>query len=240
MVASAATGAFRPSSIGSPSLPSYTWPGTGGRPRRAEVSFAYQRGRSWVDALTMAIAYRDRGLRFVVRADIADFFGSVDHQVLHGMVSGSLADPVVSRIVHGWVTAPMLTAAGLRTRVRGIPEGAPVSPTLANFYLREFDSRVDGRHGRLVRYADDIALFCVDFDAAVNGARQIGAELAALSLRLHPDKTQITTFNAGFSMLGWVFDGDRGRPEQPNPHWTHPLLNAAQPGRLPGGDGSRR
>ncbi|MFY1637462.1 hypothetical protein ACN27F_30030 [Solwaraspora sp. WMMB335] len=91
--------------------------------RRAEVSFAYQRGRSWVDALTMALAYRDKGLRYVVRADIADFFASVDHQLLHEMVSGSLADPAVSRIVRGWFTTPMLTAAGLRTRGRGVPEG---------------------------------------------------------------------------------------------------------------------
>ncbi|MFV2099182.1 reverse transcriptase domain-containing protein [Micromonospora sp. LOL_014] len=208
--------------------------------RRAEVSFAYQRGRSWVDALTMALAYRDKGLRYVVRADIADFFASVDHQLLHEMVSGSLADPAVSRIVRGWFTAPMLTAAGLRTRVRGVPEGAPISPTLANLYLREFDARVDGRHGRLVRYADDLALFCLDLDAAISGARQIGAELAALNLRLHPDKTQITTFDAGFSMLGWVFDGEHGRPEQPNADWTHPLLNTPRRGKLPASNGSRR
>ena len=49
---------------------------------RAEVSFAYRRGRSWVDALARAGRCRAQGLRWVFRTDIADFFGSVEHDLL--------------------------------------------------------------------------------------------------------------------------------------------------------------
>jgi len=175
-------------------------------PARAEVSFAYQRGRSWVDALARAGQYRAQGLRWVFRTDIADFFDSVEHDLLRAVVRTQVPDPAMVELVDAWVQAPALTPKGLQARPRGLPEGAPLSPALANLYLREFDYQVDGRHGRLVRYADDLALFCRDLDAATAGAEHIAAELALLRLRLNPDKTYIATFDAG------VLDAGLGRP----------------------------
>ena len=151
-------------------------------PARAEVSFAYQRGRSWVDALARAGQYRAQGLRWVFRTDIADFFDSVEHDLLRAVVRTQVPDPAMVELVDAWVQAPALTPKGLQARPRGLPEGAPLSPALANLYLREFDYQVDGRHGRLVRYADDLALFCRDLDAATAGAehrRRVGAAAPA-------------------------------------------------------------
>lgn len=190
---------------------------------RAEVSFAYQRGRSWTDALVQAQRYRDAGLRWVFRTDIADYFASVDQAVLARQVAARVRDPQAEELVAGWVSAPTLTPQGLRSRGRGLPEGAPVSPALANLHLREFDEVVDGRFGRLVRFADDLALFCADVDAAVAGAHQIGTELAGLGLALNPAKSCVTSFDAGLRMLGWEFDRVGGRPERERSGWTHPL-----------------
>ena len=188
---------------------------------RAEVSFAYRRGRSWVDALARAGRCRAQGLRWVFRTDIADFFGSVEHDLLRAMVSTQVTDPALVELVDAWVQAPALTQHGLRARTRGLPEGAPLSPALANLYLRRFDDQVDGRHGRLVRYADDLALFCRDLNAATAGAEHVAGELDLLR---HPGKTYIATFDAGFRMLGWVFQGEQGWPEQERRGWTHPLV----------------
>jgi RNA-directed DNA polymerase len=177
-----------------------------------------------VDALARAGRYRTHGLRWVFRTDIADFFASVEHDLLRRAVRTQVTDSAVAALVDGWVRAPALTQEGLRVRPRGLPEGAPLSPALANLYLRRFDGEVDGRHGRLVRYADDIGLFCRDLDTAAAGAEHVGAELALLCLRLNPDKTYLTTFDAGFRMLGWVFRGEQGWPEQQQAGWTHPLV----------------
>ncbi|MGH3911659.1 MAG: reverse transcriptase domain-containing protein [Pseudonocardiaceae bacterium] len=176
-----------------------------------------------MDALARAGRYRAQGLHWVFRTDIADFFDSVEHDLLRAMVSTQVTDPAVVKLVDAWVQAPALTPDGLRTRTRGLPEGAPLSPVLANLYLRRFDDQVDGRHGRLVRYADDLALFCRDLTTAAAGAEHIADELALLRLRLNPDKTYIATFEAGFQMLGWVFQGEQGWPEQQRRGWTHPL-----------------
>lgn len=190
---------------------------------RAEVSFAYQRGRSWTDALHRAHRYREAGLRWVFRTDIADYFASVDHAMLAEQVAVRLQDRQAEELVAGWVSAPTLTSRGLRARTRGLPEGGPISPALANLHLREFDEVVDGRFGRLVRFADDLALFCADVDAAVAGAHQIGEELARLGLALNPTKSCVTSFESGFRMLGWEFDRVGGRPERERCGWTHPL-----------------
>jgi group II intron reverse transcriptase/maturase len=193
-------------------------------PGDCEVSFAYRRGRSWVDALSRARRHGAEGLRWVFRTDIADFFASIDHGRLCAKVESVAPDPGVADLVRGWIAAPVLTPAGLRERFLGLPEGAPISPTLANLFLRDLDVSVDHRHGRLVRYADDLALFCGDFDAAVAGAQDLLVRLTDLGLRPNEEKTYISTFDAGFRMLGWQFRGENGTPERDNPHWTHPML----------------
>ncbi|MGH3623681.1 MAG: hypothetical protein ACRDQ5_18120, partial [Sciscionella sp.] len=78
-------------------------------------------------------------------------------------------------------------------------------------------------YGQLVRYADDLALFCVSLPVAVAGAEHLIAELAELGLRPNVEKTYLSSFDAGFRMLGWVFRGDSGWPEQERSGWTHPL-----------------
>jgi group II intron reverse transcriptase/maturase len=200
--------------------------------RDAGVSFAYRRGRSWVDALGAANRCRDNGLRWVFRTDIADFFAAVDHPILVETLAAVIDDPVAVDLVEQWIAAPVLTDGGLATRTRGVPEGSPVSPALANLYLRTFDERVHGRHGHLVRFADDIALFCTDLEQAVLGGEHLAAVLDELRLELNPDKTSIATFDAGFSMLGWRFQGEHGAPEHDTPGWTHPLTTPATAGAV--------
>ncbi|MCO1575117.1 reverse transcriptase domain-containing protein [Crossiella sp. SN42] len=115
-------------------------------------------------------------------------------------------------LVAQWIAAPMVTEAGPRRARLGIAEGAPISPALANLFLADFDQAVDRRHGRLVRYADDLALFCRDLDTAVAGAEHLLLELAAPGLRPNPDKTYLSSFDTGFRLLGWEFSGGQEYP----------------------------
>ncbi|WP_239331883.1 reverse transcriptase domain-containing protein [Frankia sp. CiP3] len=204
----------------------------------AEVSFAYRRGRSWLDALAQAERCRDAGLRTVLRADIAEFFREIDHDLLRVTLSETIADPEAAALALAWASAPVLTEHGVVNRDRGVPEGAPVSPALANLYLRGFDNAVHGRRGHLVRYADDLAVFCPDEDAALAAAVDVDTALTGLRLRTNPGKTYVSTFDTGFSFLGWVFFRDGGWAESPNEGWTHPMSvgRSASGHRQPSGE----
>ncbi|WP_261553705.1 reverse transcriptase domain-containing protein [Frankia tisae] len=187
-----------------------------------QVSFAYRRGRSWLDALARAEQCRDAGLRTVVRADVADYFARIRHDLLLTALPERLGADGVA-LVAGWISAPLLTEHGIAPRTVGVPEGAPISPALANLYLHPFDTAVHGNPGELVRYADDIAVFCTDTAAAVGAARTSGQALASLGLTMNPDKTYISSFDRGFTFLGWVFYQDGGWEAEPSAGWTHPM-----------------
>jgi len=199
----------------------------------AEASFAYRKGRSWLDALAKVEEARAQGLRNVFRADVANFFDEVDHGLLAQLLGPLVGDPWVRDTVVGWVSAPLVGANGLIERPRGLPQGAPVSPALANHYLAGFDRGLDGRRGRLVRYADDMALFCADEEAAQSIRWDVERGLADLRLRLNMAKSYVSSFERGFSFLGWVFFRDGGYEESPSGRWVHPM--SVGRGRRPGG-----
>jgi RNA-directed DNA polymerase len=186
------------------------------------VSFAYRRGRSWLDALAEAERCRDSGLTTVLRTDVADYFARIRHDLLLASLPPGLAGDATN-LISGWIAAPLLTEYGIVPRSQGIPEGAPLSPALANLYLRSFDEAVHRNPGHLVRYADDVAVFCRDENTAVEAAHTAGRALAELDLEMNPAKTYVSSFARGFSFLGWVFYRDGGWEAEPTVGWTHPM-----------------
>jgi RNA-directed DNA polymerase len=189
----------------------------------AEASFAYRKGRSWLDALARAERSRDQGLRFVMRADIEKFFDRIDHAILARTLASSIGDPRAVDLALSWSAAPTLGANGIEPRPCGVPQGAPVSPALANAYLVDFDRAMEDKRGRLVRYADDIAVFCADLDSAEVARLDAETALLPLRLRLNAAKTYVSSFDRGFSFLGWVFFRDSGHEEMPGDTWIHPM-----------------
>ncbi|MER7546243.1 reverse transcriptase domain-containing protein [Spirillospora sp. NPDC127506] len=95
---------------------------------------------------------------------------------------------------------------------RGLPEGAPISPALAELFLADFDREVDGRSGRPVRYADDLTVLCQGPDEAMAALTDVDRALTARGLRINPDKTYIANFDFGFTLLGWRFAGTTAQP----------------------------
>jgi RNA-directed DNA polymerase len=176
------------------------------------VSFSYRPGRSWLNALEQVQRHRDSGLRWVLRTDIADFFAEVDHSLLLEEVTARVSDPHLAELVRSWVRAPWLMPEGILERQRGLPEGAPISPALAEFFLAGFDREVDGRSGRLVRYADDLTVLCTGPDKAIEALRDVDRALTARGLRINSDKTFIADFDFGFTLLGWRFAGNTAHP----------------------------
>ena len=89
--------------------------------------------------------------------------------------------------------------------VAGTPQGGVISPLLANIYLHVLDTELAGRKvGELVRYADDGVVLCRSAAQAEHALAAVGEILAALGLRLHPDKTRVVDLREGREGLDFL------------------------------------
>jgi retron-type reverse transcriptase len=102
----------------------------------------------------------------------------------------------------------VLTREGLVLPERGIAQGSVVSPILANIYLDDFDEALLATDLKLVGYDNDFLILGRKQQHIVEARQQVAALMDAMGLRLHPDKTQITSFDQGFRFLGHAFVGD--------------------------------
>jgi RNA-directed DNA polymerase len=169
-------------------------------------SFGFRPKRSATDALEKIRVAFPQGQQFVFEADISDFFGSIDHDRLLGLVEGRVSDRRVLKLLRQWLRAGVLVD-GVRTEtVTGTPQGGVISPLLANIFLHAFDRAwAEGGTGQLVRYADDFVVLCSSRSQAEQAQQRAAALLGELGLRLHPEKTRVVDLREGkegFDFLG--------------------------------------
>ncbi len=171
-------------------------------PHFSPASFAYRPGRSVEHAAGMVTTWRLRGFVHVVDGDIADFFDSVRHDVVIDRLR-AIAGYRTRRLVGLW-----LRGFGARRSVftrRGLAQGSPLSPLLANLVLDPIDHLMDGRRVKFVRYADDFLLMARTPDAAEAARARLEHELAAIGLALHAGKTRLARLDDGVDFLGLRF-----------------------------------
>lgn len=171
------------------------------------ASFAYRPGRGVNGALAAVAAWRDAGRVAVARADVHQFFDRISHLRLDAAVRAMVGDASVASSIQAWCASPVWDGQGLWTRDVGIPQGAPISPWLANLYLDAFDRAIRSAGIAMVRYADDFILLArtpVEVASALDVARHA---LNTLGLGLNPGKTMVTSFERGFRFLGATFKG---------------------------------
>jgi CRISPR-associated protein Cas1 len=175
-------------------------------------SFAYRPNRSLQDAVERIVSLRNRGLTFLIDADLRDCFGSLDHTLLLRFLDTMLPhlDPRIRQLVDIWIRWPGGTRQDGTAwfRKRGILQGAPVSPLLCNLYLHQFDTSLARRRLSLVRYADDFVVLCRSREHADHAMRTVEKIVSGLKLEMNPRKTRIASFDQGFDFLGVHFEGD--------------------------------
>lgn len=174
-----------------------------------DCSYGYRPGRSHHQAIRQVDRERRQGFSWVVDGDIEAFFDNVDHALLLDRFRQLVWDPNMTALVSQWIAAPVVEQGTLHRRGRGLPQGAVISPILANLYLNAFDAALLNRDFRLVRFADDFVVLCrsrSQAKAALNAARHA---LDALNLHLNARKTSITSFRQGFRFLGARFRGNQ-------------------------------
>src|SRR2546423_1500752 len=138
-------------------------------------------------------AYED-GYRYVLDADIESFFDAVEWERMFAKLEALFPFEPLVTLVEEWVKAPVVFEKSVIKRERGLPQGAPVSPLLANLFLDEFDEELLGRDYRLVRYGDDFVVLCRDLEAARRARGDARAKPADMGLRLNQEKKAVGPF----------------------------------------------
>ena len=178
-------------------------------PHFSDCSFAYRPNLSIVKAVERIAYWRDRGYQWILDADIVKFFDSIDRQILLSELRRYVDDAGILYLIKSWISADILTKQGLLQVTRkGIPQGAVVSPLLANIYLNQFDLAFQDKDIKLIRYADDFLVLGKSRDRILQAYTEVVKLLHSINLVIHTDKTQITNFDRGFRFLGHGFYGN--------------------------------
>ncbi len=181
-----------------------------------DCSYAYRPARSLQMALSRIIEYREKGYQWVVDADIQHFFDEIPHPQLLFKLDSILHDSSVSDLITSWLCAPIKDGQAQHIPSKGIPQGSPISPLLANLYLTELDQALLREHYRVIRFADDFIVLCKTRPEAVQALHLSEDVLSYLSLKIEPEKTRITSFDEGFRFLGTDFIGEEIQSETIN------------------------
>ena len=132
-------------------------------------------------------------------------FSSVDRELVIGRLATLVHDETVIRLVRLWLDYAVWDGLHLTRPALGIPQGAVISPMLANLCLDVLDDRLLAEGLKLVRYADDFVVLTKSRKAAERAHALTEETLTALRLRLESSKTRIVRFSEGFKFLSVIF-----------------------------------
>jgi len=177
-------------------------------PKFEACSFAYRPGRSHLMAVRQVGLWRDRGYRWVLDADVVQYFDNINHDRLLAELHERSIPVWAIALLETWIKTGILTPAGIILPNKGVPQGAVISPILANVYLDDLDERLLATELKLVRFADDFVVLARTEQRIIQAQQEVAQILESMGLELHPEKTQMTNFERGFRFLGHAFAGD--------------------------------
>lgn len=173
------------------------------------TSHGFRPGRGCKDALREVDALLKKGYTHVVDADLKGYFDSIPHERLQARIEERISDGRLLDLLAGWLKQDIVRGLERWTPAGGTPQGAVISPLLANIYLHPLDERMAQQGYAMVRYADDFVILCPTAEQARTALEEVGAWVEANGLTLHPDKTHLGDCRIpgqGFDFLGYRFE----------------------------------
>jgi RNA-directed DNA polymerase len=174
-------------------------------PGFSESSYGFRPGRSAHGAIRKAREYIQSGCRIAVDTDLSKFFDTVEHDVLMARIARKVHDKSVLRLIGLYLRAGVQIKGRLHPTRRGVPQGGPLSPLLANILLDDFDKELERRRLRFVRYADDFLIFVKSLRSGERVAQSIRRFLERrLKLSVNEKKSRVGPTNET-EFLGFAF-----------------------------------
>ena len=139
------------------------------------MSYGFRPGKGCKDALREVDKYLKEGYTHVVDADLKGYFDSIPHTLLKERIEERISDGRLLELVAGWLKQEIVRDLERWTPARGTPQGAVISPLLANIYLHPLDETLFRLGYRMVRYADDFVILCQNAEQAQMALAEIRA-----------------------------------------------------------------
>jgi RNA-directed DNA polymerase len=179
------------------------------------TSFGFRPGKSQHQALEMLskeVSFRNK--RYIIDADMQNYFGSINHQCLREFLDRRIKDGVIRKMIDKWLKAGVLENGQVTYPTLGSPQGGTISPLLSNIYLhyvldewfiKQIQPLLEG-DSFILRYADDFLLGFTNKADAMRVMEVLPRRLGKYGLTLHPEKTRLIELREGEGQQGDTFD----------------------------------
>lgn len=177
-----------------------------------DSSHGFRPGRGCRSALREVDRLLTEGYSHVVDADLKGYFDSIPHDPLMQQVEARISDGRLLELIRKYLQQDIVKGMERWTPTGGTPQGAVISPLLANIYLHPLDVVLAAKGYRMVRYADDFVVLCKTADEAQAALTEVKNWVRTAGLTLHPDKTHVgdcREAGQGFDFLGYRFEAGR-------------------------------
>jgi RNA-directed DNA polymerase len=175
----------------------------------AQQSYGFRPGRGAKDALRRVQQLLDAEQIWVVDADVKGYFDNIPQDKLLTAVAEHISDGAVLELISRFLKQGVMESGkGWQPTETGTPQGAVISPLLANIYLNPLDHLMAQQGWQMVRYADDFIILCASAEQAQRALTIVGQWMEQAGLKLHPTKTRIVNAGeaGGFDFLGYHFE----------------------------------
>lgn len=177
-----------------------------------DCSYGFRPGRGCKDALREVVRLLHEGHLYVLEVDFRKYFDSIPWTPLMGQVRERISDGRMLQLIEQFLQQDVMEEGRRWEPEEGTPQGAVISPLLANIYLHPLDQQLTAGRYRVIRFADDLVVLCRSRMEAEGALGTLTGWATDAGLNLHPEKTQIVDMNGldgHFDFLGYRFKRTR-------------------------------
>jgi len=171
-----------------------------------DKSYAFRKGKGTLKAIHRTSDFLKK-YTHVAKADIDDFFDSINQEKLITILGRIIVDPKITSLIALFLKNGMMKHHNWTDKARGVYQGDNLSPVLSNIYLHSFDILLEKKGIDFVRFADDMLFFAKNEKQSQKYLAMASSILKSLDLKFGEDKSYLSSRSKGFEFLGLFFRG---------------------------------